>query len=130
MNGGINSSILSVLQEIYALLLGVFGLGGSLAQTDVFATVSTTPICLYPQSQLIKRGLIQNLSTTDEITVFATPGGKTAAAITAGLGTILNPAPGTGEGGGTMPLGNIDLASLTFISSTNANQSVSVYYEK
>lgn len=124
------SSTDALLKQIFDLLNSVFGLGKSIATTDVFATVGNTAgVILYTQSKIIKRGLIQNLSATDSITVFATPGGKAPANIVAAFGTVLNPAPAAGQGGGSIPIGNIDLASLTFISSTNASQSVSVYYE-
>lgn len=127
--GGGTQFIYDILNTIYNLLVGVFGRGGSAAQTDLI-TVGTTAVNIYNNPKLVKKAIIQNLSATDVVTIVALQGtpGKVAP-IAAGKGTLLNPASSVGQGGGSMPLGNVDLGMFTAVTNTNSSQTISVYYE-
>lgn len=123
------TAIFNALNTLYNLLVGVFYPGGSVGNTDII-TVGTTAVLLYQNNKPVKKAIIQNLSSTDVVTIQAVSGsvGKVAP-VTAGKGTLLNPAPGSGQGGGSMPVGNVDLGAFTAITNTNTGQLVSVYYE-
>lgn len=125
------SSVVNALNAIISLLIGVFSLGGSRGQTDYFASVTNAnAITLYSAGYFIKKGYIQNLSTTDEITVVftANSNGKAQPNVAAGKGTVLK--HDSSGAGASMPIGNVDLGDMNVISSTNPNQAVSVYYER
>lgn len=93
-------------------------------------TVGTTAAALYPTNKKVRRAIIQNLSTTDNYTITSSgQPGKIATTTAKGTGPILNKASGTGLGGGTITVGNIDLSELTIVSDTNTGQNVAVYYE-
>lgn len=118
----------SELNAILSVLIGTNALGGSKAFTIVFGNVGTTGTRPFPAGTFVKKAVIQNLSNTDNLTVFFAPGATTF--ILAGNGTVLNPAPGAGQAGGSMTVGNIDLGDMSWITNTNTNQNVSVYYER
>lgn len=77
---------------------------------------------LYDTPMLVRKAIIQNIST-ENVTVVRWKDGATA-----GQGMLLN-AAAAGEGGGSIPLGNIDLSKLWIYRAT-AGSSVSVYWER
>lgn len=119
------NAIVALLQQIYNLLLSVFGLGASVPQV-LIVTITTNGVFqqISPTPLYVKKAIIQNLSTTDTVTISST---KNAAS---GAGICLNVAGGTGQGGGSHPVGNIDLSKLFITCSTNAAQNVAVYIEQ
>jgi hypothetical protein len=125
------SGVLTYLKEILAELVTLIEPGQSKANTYVFATATTTPTPLFSTEKKVKKAVIQNLSITDNMTVSAQSGGSggTNATLVAGKGTVLNKAPGTGQGGNSLTVGNIDLSTINIITDTNAAQTYSVYAE-
>lgn len=122
-------SILDTLLRIQVAEWGVFIPGGSLANTD-FMTGGTSPFQAYSNPKPVKKAIIQNLSPTDTLTiVFVSASAGKVAPIVAGDGITLNPAPSADQGGGSLPVGNVDLSSMTLVFSTNATQEFVVYYE-
>jgi hypothetical protein len=120
------------LNKIYEILASVDANAKSQAFTD-YITVGLAGPAVYPYSKKVKKAIIQNLSTTDTVTVVAIPNTiglpSRATPVTAGQGTILNPATQSGYGGGSMELGNVDLGQIWIITNNNNSQKVSVYYE-
>lgn len=93
-------------------------------------TIGTTATQLYLTPKKVRSAIIQNLSTTDNYTVTSSgQSARPAAVSAAGKGPVLNKAAATGQGGGTLKVGNIDLSALTVISDTNTGQNIVVYYE-
>lgn len=123
--------LLYALNQIYNLLLGVFGLGGSAVQVDIL-TAATTSAPLYSIGKPVKHAILQNLDATNIITINGLGAGLgkggTPPPVVAGAGIILNPAPGAGQGGGSMPVGNVDLSAFTFIAN-GGTPNLAVYYE-
>jgi hypothetical protein len=93
-------------------------------------TIGTTASSLYISNKNVRRAIIQNLSTTDNMTVTASGSPNRLAAVSAsGKGPILNKATATGLGGGSIELKNVDLSAVTVITDTNTGQNIAVYYE-
>ncbi|MGH7743892.1 MAG: hypothetical protein ACREQ5_03615 [Candidatus Dormibacteria bacterium] len=93
-------------------------------------TIGTTASRLYPSNKRVRRAIIQNLSTTDNVTVTASGSPNTiATSPVAGKGIILNKATASGLGGGSMTLDNVDLSGVTVVTDTNTGQNIAVYYE-
>jgi hypothetical protein len=101
-------------------------------QTAIFEalTVNTAPSTLYAVPKPVRSGTLINLSATDTITLTSFGAGSAGKVvnIAAGAGYVLNPASAAGQGGGTFNFGNIDLSTLTAVSSTNNTQKVLVVY--
>lgn len=107
------------LQQIYNLLLSVFGLGQS--STNIFTVTipaATTPVPISNTPMQVKEATIQNQSATDTIVI--------STSSNAVSGIILNPAPAAGQGGGSKKMKNVDLNKVFVTSSTNTNQVVGV----
>lgn len=126
--GATLDDLLYALNQIYNLLSGVFANGGAMATIETIS-VSTSPTALYSNNKRVKRAVIQNLSSTDNLTLVATPGtvGKTGPG-SSGNGIILNKASASGQGGGSLVTGNIDLGAFTVYGGAGSDQ-VAVYYE-
>lgn len=127
--GGNLSSILYALNQIYDLLASVFQPGVSSTQTDILsATTATT--ALYTTAKPVKHAILQNIDAANIITIYAQGKGYNANVIieAAGEGIILNPAPIAGQGGGSMPVGNVDLSAFNFIADGGTPE-LAVYYE-
>lgn len=73
---------------------------------------------LFVERKLVTMALIQNLST--EVVSLANTGGAN--------GARLNPANLAGEGGGSLPVGNIDLSEI-FFQRTTSGVTLAVYSE-
>lgn len=69
----------------------------------------------------VKSGIIENIST-ENVTI-AVPDGSAA-----GKSIILTKANAAGEGGGSLPVGNVDLAKFQYVRTT-AGVTLGVYYE-
>jgi hypothetical protein len=128
----LNETMDGVLNELIELVEP----GQNQVTIDYWNTVSNVgpPAPLYTTGKNVKNCIVQNLSNTDAITIFAAGKGGTGKSYTgpangAGQAAVLNPATAAGQAGGSFPFGNIDLSTLSFISSANASQAVSVKYE-
>ena len=88
----------------------------SLSTGGTFQRISAT-------SRLVNRAIIQNISTENVTIVSGSPNA------TAGQGIALNAAPATGLGGGSLPVGNIDLSTLFFVRASSG-VTLAVYYEQ
>jgi len=124
------AGVIALLKEILSTLQEFIKPGQSFVQIDYINTVGTTASLLYPGSKWVKNAIVQNLSSTDTITIIANAGqvGKVLP-VTAGQAFVLNPATASGQAGGSVPFGNVDLGGLTAITNTNTGQAVSVKYE-
>lgn len=118
-----------LLQEILGELQALVD-RGMLNATIEFQTIASgaTPQVLYANSKPVRTGLIQNLSATEELTVFAASG-TVGSPIqgTAGQGTVLNRAPAAGQGGGSLAVANVDLGSFTVLATTTGH-GYSIFY--
>lgn len=128
-NGG--GGISADAQAIIDALNSLFGDGGSKTNTILITLGNAnTPTVLSVTSLKVRKAIIQNISSTDIITLVATSDGNgKAAAIVNYQGTILNPAGTSNQGGGTYPAGNIDLNSITVQQDTTNALVISVTYE-
>jgi hypothetical protein len=115
----------SLLREIRNILSNEFDPAKVEPQIETI-TVTTTPAALYLAPKPVRWAIIQNLSSTDTITLGKGKAGK--GTVSAGSGIVLNPAPASGQAGGSVVLHNIDLADFIAITNINANQTVSVVY--
>lgn len=127
-SGGSLSGVIGWLSQIYAVLAGVFSKAGSSFTIDTITCNGTTQ--LYGTSHPCKKAIIQNISTSgDNLTLVGNTGsiGRQASGAS-GSGIILNGPTTSGQAGGSLPVGNIDLSGITVYggSSTDA---VSVYQE-
>ena len=77
----------------------------------------------------MKGGFIQNLSSTDTLTVSFNANSGSKISAVAVQGATLNPAPASSQGGDTHPFGNVDLGDMSIVFSTNSGQGYAVYYE-
>lgn len=131
-SNGSSSPDVSFLEQIVSLLFGVFGIGQSQSQLDLFTfTTHAKAYSLYNSSKPVKKAIIQNITNTDVITVFAVPysTGKTYP-VSNYEGIILNPASVANQGGGSLPLGNVDLSNFAVIcDTTDALIGLAIYYE-
>lgn len=119
---------LNQLLNILATLQAQFNAGQTTLTIEVL-TVNNTADVLYANAKKVRGGFFMNLSTTDSITIAG--GGSQAGRVspcTAGAGMIMNPAAAAGQGGGTFNFGNIDISTLTAITSTNPAQSMAAVY--
>lgn len=119
--GPADGTLAGLLGEIRDLLQEQFGLGQSDPRVIVLSLTTGGTFDVFP-SVLVKRALIQNISVED-VTIVQGPNG------TAGSGILLNAASAAGEGGGSMPTGNVNLARLGFVRVT-AGATLAVYYEQ
>ena len=85
-------------------------------------TAGATPQLLYTTDKFQKGGFVQNLST-DAVSIGI--GGQPAIQ---GQGIILNPAPASGQAGGSWSFGAINLGQISWIAPTTGDL-ISVYYE-
>ena len=116
------SGVIALLQAIEDLLIKLIDAGESSTNTDIVkCTAGGTSQPLFGNPKLVKRALIQNLST-DDITLFWVNNSQgRPQAITAGVGTVLNAATAAGKGGGTYPAGNVDLSNCSFLAATTGD---------
>lgn len=110
----------------------MFGLGQSSVEVDIL-TSATTSAPLYTFQKQVKHAILQNIDATNIITIQALGqglgrGSSSAPTAIAGAGIILNPAPLAGQGGGSMPVGNVDLSAFSFIAD-GGTPKLAVYYE-
>ena len=95
-----------------------------------YQTVTTATVVqrLYASHNPVRRAVIQNLSSTDTLTLFAagSSGGQGGAS---GSGIVLNAASAGGQGGGSIAVDNVDLYYFWITCSTNNAQAFSVYGE-
>lgn len=124
-----STSDVTLLQQLLVLLSGIYGAGGS-TLTIEYHTGGTTPFVIYTTQKPVKFGFIQNLSSTDTLTIGANTKnpGVPIVGLTTGGGLVLNSAPLSGAAGTGFPTGNIDLSTLTLVFETNASQAYSVAY--
>jgi len=124
------TAILNTLKQILSELMILIEPGQSNATTYYLTTAGTTPSALFGQTKRVKRAIIQNLSTTDNMTIVAAAGsvGANATAKSA-QGTVLNKVAAGKLAGDTMTVGNVDLASFNIVTDTNTAQAYSVYTE-
>lgn len=122
--GGVDlSSLLGILTAIYNVLLKAFGLNQSQPIIDpVDLTTGGAFQQMYPGTKAVESAIIQNISTENVTLTTATQGQV------AGLGILLTKANNAGEGGGSHPVGNVDLAKFYFVRAT-AGHTLAVYYE-
>lgn len=118
--GGTNGSS-SLLQQILDFIKDIYKEVEPHIET-VELNVGATFQELFPGTKKVRFGLIQNIST-ENITLYTISAGQVAA-----KGICLTKANGAGEGGGSLPVGRIDLAKIWFVRAT-AGLSISVYYE-
>ena len=103
------TGLLQILIEIRDVLKSTFEEGGSkgeigLESVDTGGTFKQ----LWTSSFKVKKGIIQNISTEDvTITTFERS--------TISQGIILNAASSSGKGGGSLPIGNVDLQDFWFV---------------
>lgn len=109
------SDLWTLLNNIWGVLLSVFGVGNSapiMLQTKItthliFQPLSTTPF-------RVKKAILQNPTSTD-VLLFDTNNhaGAAISVPTDGKGGfILNPAGTSGQAGGSHPFGNVDLSQI------------------
>lgn len=116
------------LGQIYSILNYEYGPGQKLPFVDTF-TVGTSFSQLYTGAKPVSKALIQNDSSTDVMSVTASFGNTGAKSGTAGQAILLNPATSANQGGGSLPVGNIDLSNLYIATNTNSAQRFSIYGE-
>jgi hypothetical protein len=123
--------IIALLQTQQTDFEAQFNAGGRKFGIDYFGTGGgLTPTLLYENSKKVAAGAIQNLSTTDVLTVVTSQAPSVLAAnAVAGQGVNLNPAPVSGYGGLSMSFDNIDLSQFTVITNNNNDQPLVVFYE-
>lgn len=125
---GLTQQIVDVLEAIWNVLAGVFNKGGSFFAIEIIS-VSSPPTNLYTSPKQVKKFVIQNLSSADNLTLVGNSGttGKIAPG-SSGSGIVLNKAPASGQGGGSLSGNNIDLSGITVLGGAGSDN-VSVYYE-
>lgn len=127
------SDLWNVLNQIWNLLLGVFGLGGSapvFLQTKITTHLVYQPLASTPFR--VKKAIIQNPTSTDVLLIDGNiHAGVAISAPTDGKGGfILNPAGTSGQGGGTHPFGNIDLSQIFVTVTVTDGTVLSTYCEQ
>lgn len=118
--------LLNAMSELIKLVKKEYESAQDDFQIEVL-TIATSAAPLYLAQKIVRKAVFQNLSATDTITLARGQSGK-AAAVTAGAGIVLNPAPASGQAGGSITFLNVDLSQVTAISSTNNSQSLAVVY--
>lgn len=119
---GQDAGLAALIEETNRLLRQQFERGFSQARIIIVSLTTGGTFDQLPPGTLIARGIIQNISVED-VTVTT---GRTG---TAAQGILLNAASAAGEGGGSMPLTNIDLGDIWFVRAT-AGVTLAVYYEQ
>jgi hypothetical protein len=115
-SGGLVGQILSLLQKL-------FGIGRSTPSIDTVAlTTGATFQQMFGGSKKVMKAIIQNIST-ENVTITSINQNQVA-----GTGILLNAASASGEGGGSLPVSNVDLALLYFVRTT-AGLTLAVYSE-
>ena len=118
--GGDVASVEDFLKAILELLEYNILAGRKHGYIDVITlTTGAAYQKLYNERKHVTMALIQNLST-EVVSLQNTGGGAN--------GERLNPANLAGEGGGSLPVGNIDLAEISFVRTTSG-VTLAVYYE-
>lgn len=122
--GGVDlTSVNALLQQILDVLKYQINRGmknGNIELISLASGATFQPLYLNPKP--VTMALIQNISTED-VTITSSISGNTAS-----QGILLNKANAAGEGGGSMPVDNIDLKNLNFVRTT-AGLTLAVYYE-
>ena len=127
-NGTDNSVIIDLLRQILEVLKGVFTINFSEPQIDVITlTTGAAFERMYDNPRKVKSAVIQNISTED-VTLQIGSGTSSTPAFTAGDGILLNAASASGKGGGSLPVGNIDLSKFYFVRTTSGD-TLAVYVE-
>lgn len=123
-DGGIDfSSVTALLEQILNVLKYQINRGMKNGTIDLITlNAGATFQQIYSNSKPVTMALIQNIST-ENVTITSSISGSTAS-----QGIILNKANAAGEGGGSMPVDNIDLKNLNFVRTT-AGLTLAVYYE-
>jgi len=118
--------LFNVLTNIVTLLKKEYEGAGVDWNIEVLS-INDEPGSLYAAQKPVRRAVLQNLSTTDPITIGRGQSGKPAS-LTAGEGIVLNPASQAGYGGGSTVLHNIDLSQVTAVTVTGDSQPLAVAY--
>jgi hypothetical protein len=113
----------SLIEELLNKIITEFDEGQERGEIEIISlTTGGTWQNLFTSDKPVRKAIIQNISTED-VTI------ATAEQSTAGEGIILNAATLSGEGGGTLPTGNIDLRAFWFVRAT-AGATLAVYTER
>lgn len=113
----------SLIEQLLEILIREFDEGQERGEIDVISLTTGGKFQnLFPSDKPVRKAIIQNISTED-VTI------TTAEQSEAGSGIILNAATLSGEGGGSLPTGNIDLRALWFVRAT-AGATLAVYTER
>jgi hypothetical protein len=117
--GGINQELDSLIQ----LLTNIFAAGQSNTNTDLITfTTHNVAQAMYPNSKKVKWALIQNITNTDIITLFAISNlngnPPSQGQLVNYKGTILNPSGTADQAGGSYPTFNVDLSNIAVICDT------------
>lgn len=114
---------IDLLQKIYDLIRKTFALNASEPNIEtVVLTTGGTFQQMISGTRGIKNGIIENIST-ENVTIVTITQNQVAS-----TGVILTKANGAGEGGGSLPVGNVDLGKFYFVRTT-AGLTLAVYYE-
>lgn len=119
---GAPQSLTGLLKQILFILNQSFFTGQSRLEITIHTlNTGATFQQLFPASKEVKKAIIQNIST-EAVTIISTATG------TVSRGILLNPASISGEGGGSLPTGNVNLNKLWFRRAT-AGVTLAVYRE-
>lgn len=105
---GAPQSLTGLLKQILFILNQSFFTGQSRHEITIISLdTGATFQQIFPATKLVKKAIIQNIST-EAVTIISRATG------TVSQGIILNPADLAGQGGGSLPTGNVDLSKLWF----------------